>query len=51
MNLALLGFLYWASMSFASERMKAMEMMFADRQNESKLLASCYPTAPVSPTP
>jgi hypothetical protein len=51
MNFALLGFLYWASISFANERQKSLEMLYADRQNESKLLAGCYPTPAVPPTP
>jgi len=41
MNFALLGFLYWASISNANERTKSLELLYESRKQESDLLARC----------
>jgi len=43
MNLGLLGFLYYTAVEAAKERHVEMQLMYQNRLDVAKLLASCYP--------
>jgi len=45
MNLGLLGFLYYTAVQASKERSVEMQLMYQNRLDVAKLLASCYPAA------
>jgi len=51
MNLGLLGFLYYTGVEASRERHNEMALMYQNRLDVAKLLASCYPAAPQRDAP
>ena len=51
MNLGLLGFLYYTGVEASRERANEMALMYQNRLDVAKLLASCYPATPQKETP
>ena len=45
-NLLLLGFLYYTGVVAHNERQMEMKLMYENRSEIAKLLASCYPAPP-----
>jgi len=43
MNLGLLGFLYYTAVETSKQRNAEMQLMYQNRLDVAKLLASCYP--------
>jgi len=50
MNLGLLGFLYYTAIEASKDRRNEMALMYQNRLDVAKLLASCYPAAPQKDT-
>jgi hypothetical protein len=45
-NLALVGLLYWGTVTAERERTRGLELLYENRKTVGDLLHNCYPVAP-----